>query len=199
MKALLRISIGLTLAVIMTGPARGSKPSPAQLAQNDSSQAQAERPREQAAPWKDSLAAAFAVLPDSAERTEATRLVFLATYKHHGNALAKDAAAFAAAWKALSETCRKSGLEPLEMGEAIYRFTNSDWAPVGGTTGPGLDRLKTAKDYKTWGKAVIASGKKAKAAKAIPAETWNKQAASYRVRLPADLAKVGLDPAPVRF
>lgn len=208
----------LTLAVLMTQPAWASRPSPRQLAQDQTREARMEKSRAEAAPWRDSLAAAFAglptspALPDSAATAEAVRLVFLTTYKHHGPAgtakpagksaaadSAASAASLAAAWTTLASECRAAKLAPLEMAEAIYRFTNSDWAPVSVATGPGLDKVKTATDYLLWGRAVIATGKKALASNAVPAEVWSRQAASYKVRKPADLAKVGINPPPVRF
>ena len=200
----------LTMAVLMTQPARASRPSLQALAASKGRHAQMEKARLQAAPWRDSLSSAFAVISDSAERTEAIRMLFLTTYKHHlPTSIAKPAAkpadstatasALATAWATMAVEARAAKLDPLEAAEAVYRFTNSDWAPVSATTGPGLDKVKSAKDYLVWGRAVIATGKKALAAKAVPADVWSRQAASYQVLEPADLPKVGLNPPRVRF
>ena len=56
----------------------------------------------------------------------------------------------------------KAKLNPVELAEAFYRFTNSDWAPVSLAKGPGLDKVATPKDYAAWAKAAIAAGKKAR-------------------------------------
>jgi hypothetical protein len=198
-----RAFTAVTLVVLMTGTGRASKPSPGQLAQDSIAQTEREHSKASAAPWQDSLTVACSGFADSNERAEAPRLLFLATYKHFGSGeqvkAAGKAAAFAEAWTTLAREGRAAGLDPVSIGEAIYRFTNSDWAPVSATKGPGLDRVKTAKDYLAWGRAVITAGKRALQVHADPSETWQRQAASYKVRKPADLAKVGLHPNPVRF
>lgn len=209
--------------------ARGSAPSPEELAEDSLAFVRLERNLEQAAPWKEALARAFAAEPDTALREEVVRLIFLTTYKHRipadtagaadspgaagaagipgaaGTAgpdtakLRKEAQTFHRAWIRLKKGSAQAGVPPLAVVEAIYRFTNSDWAPVNGARGPGLDKVVTAKDYRTWADALLPAGRKALAAGLDPAEVWNRQAAAYAVREPEDLKSAPLQPPPPRF
>jgi hypothetical protein len=193
---------GILLGVLLQQPARGSAPSPEEL---DAWQAHEQSVKEamaKAEPWKAAIAAEFAGEPE-----KAWNAVFLATYKHRlsdtGEAGAKarnsGAKAMLKAWKTVKAQCAKAKLDPVELAEAIYRFTNSDWAPVGGAKGPGLDKLATAKDYLAWAEAAIAAGKRARKSKIPPAEAWSNAAESYQVREPGDLAKADLKKNPRRF
>ena len=204
----------------MQADARGSAPSPGDRARDSLRSERLERNLDRAAPWKGALALAFLAEPDSVLREEAVRLIFLATYKHRlaavgdsaGPAAAGKAAppldsarmrseaeAFHKTWVRMKSASAKAGLPPLAMAEAIYKFTNSDWAPVGGARGPGLDRVETAKDYRAWVAALIPVGRKALAAGLDPAEVWSRQAASYAVREPKDLKSAPLQPPSPRF
>lgn len=204
----------LTLVVLMHSDARGSAPSPEDLALDSLRITQTEKDQLAAAPWRESLAAAFAAESDTALRPEAVRLFFLATYKHRVAArksagpagvppsvhqFQADAKAFYKAWVSLKAGCAKAGLAPLDLAEAVYRFTNSDWAPVGAARGPGLDKVKTSRDYRAWVTALVPVGRKALQAELEPKEVWSRQAASYTVREPRDLEKAGLQPPQPRF
>lgn len=200
--------------------ARGSAPSPDDLAQDSLRAERLERNLEQAAPWKEALARAFAAETDSTLREETVRLIFLTTYKHRLSAeddsakakapgkaapggdparLRQDAQAFLRVWTRMKTVAAKAGLPPMAMAEAIYCFTNSDWAPSNGARGPGLDRVATAKDYRAWVDALVPVGRKALKAGLDPAEVWIRQAASYAVRVPKDLENAPLQPPPPRF
>lgn len=187
----------LTLVVLMQPTTRASAPSPQQLEQWKNHERQVKEKQERALPWKSALENAF-----SKESTEVVRFIFLTTYKHHvpdsGMPPKGDekpaAEAFFKAWKKAKAACAKAGLQPLELAEAIYRFTNSDWAPVSVATGPGLDKVASAKDYEKWATAAIAAGRKARKGGLAPASVWSDQAASYQVQEPKDIAKVGLTP-----
>lgn len=204
----------LTLVVLMHPDARGSAPSPEDLALDSLRITQTEQDQQTAAPWRESLVAAFAAEADTALRSEAVRLFFLTTYKHRltrpkaaGSASASlparhsldDAKGFYKAWVSLKTSCAKANLPPLDLTEAVYKFTNSDWAPVSVARGPGLDKVKTARDYRTWVTALIPVGRKALQAQLEPKEVWGRQAASYTVREPKDLEKAGLQPPQPRF
>lgn len=200
----------LTLVILMQENARGSAPSPEDLAQDSVRLSQMEKNQETAAPWKEALAAAFAAETDTTLRSEAVRLFFLTTYKHRlaapkaagssasVNAKA-DAKAFYKAWASLKAECAKAGLAPLDLAEAVYRLTNSDWAPVSVAKGPGLDKVKTAREYRAWVTALVPVGHRALQAQLDPKDVWNRQASSYTVREPKDLEKAGLQPPQPRF
>jgi hypothetical protein len=188
---------------------RAGPPSPDLIARFNKHRDSLALVREHAAPWKGALAKAFAVEKDSALREQAADFIFLTTYKHYVPArkpgktatttLARKAAAFHAAWKALADSCGKAKLPSLELTEAIYRLTNSDWAPVSVAAGPGLNNVKTAGDYTAWGLALIDLGKRAQAAGLDPIRVWRAQAAGYKIRESKDLASAELQPAPVMF
>ena len=108
------------------------------------------------------------------------------------------AKAFAKAWTGIRKSCSRAGLNPQELAEALYRFTNSDWAPVSATRGPGLDQVATPKGLVAWARAAIAAGRTARKAKLDPASVWRNQAESYDAPEPEDLEKVGLTPPPRR-
>jgi hypothetical protein len=207
-----------------TVASRGSAPSPEELAQDSLRAERMERDLERAAPWKEALVRAFMAEPDTALREEAVRLVFLTTYKHRlpgadtsgadtsgadssGTAatsrdstrLRKDAQTFHRAWARLKSVSTKAGIPPLAVAEAVYRFTNSDWAPANGARGPGLDRVASAKDYRAWVDALVPVGRKALEAGLDPAVIWGRQAASYTVREPKDLKTAPLQPPQPRF
>lgn len=157
--------------------------------------------KERAAPWKLALAKAF-----RGESPEAVHQVFLATYKHYipdsGQAeksgSVRAAMGFFKVWTGAKKDCAKADLDPVKMANALYKFTNSDWAPVGVALGPGLDRVMTPRDYESWAKAVVTQGKKARKAGLDPVAVWDAQANSLMVRDIKDFDKTGLNPPPVR-
>ncbi|MBW8890225.1 MAG: hypothetical protein JF616_20925 [Fibrobacteres bacterium] len=194
----------LTLGVFMSQEARSAPPDPKLIKQFRALQDSLARVREAAGPWKRALERAFAKESDTALGRKAADLIFLSTYKHYplpekADRDLKAARRFYAAWKKLSGECVKAKLSPLELTQAIYQLTNSDWAPVSVTLGPGLDKLSEPADLREWGLALIAFGKRAKAEGMDPAASWDLQAESYLVREPGDLAKANLQPAPVKF
>jgi hypothetical protein len=194
MKRLFTLSV-LFLVIIMSQPARGSAPSPDDLENWKVHEQQVKASLEKAAPWKAALEKAF-----TGEASEIIGFVFLTTYKHHvsdtGTAKPgeKDSTAmdFFNTWRAVKKKSFKAKLNPIELAEAIYRFTNSDWAPVSLARGPGLDKVATPETYEIWADAAIASGKKALKAGLVPAATWSNQAASYQVREPGDIERTSL-------
>lgn len=194
----------LTLAAIMQLPSRASAPSHEELEAWESREQQMKITQAKALPWKAALEKAFFIAATdtahsgaSSDTEKIVQFIFLTTYKHHipvsvnGNIKpqAKEAKAFHQAWIKIKAHCEKTELNPLELAEAIYRFTNSDWAPVSGTSGPGLDKVSTPKEYQAWANAAIAAGIKAKQAGQAPSAAWLNQASSYQVRLPKDIAK----------
>lgn len=200
--------------ILMRYDVRGSAPSPEVLAQDSLRITQTEQDQLAADPWRESLAAAFAAEADTGLRSEAVRLFFLTTYKHHlampratgsdgasqsAHRTQADAKAFYKTWVSLKTGCAKAGLAPLDLTEAVYKFTNSDWAPVSVARGPGLDKVKTARNYRTWVTALVPVGRRAMQAQLDPKEVWGRQAASYTVREPKDLEKAGLQPPKPRF
>lgn len=201
----------LSLVVLMQPHARGSAPSPEDLAQDSLRVAQTEQDQQSASPWREALLTAFTAEADAAARSEAARLFFLTTYKHRladprtagaspsTDQARRDAKSFYKTWESLKAGCAKEGIAPLDLAEAVYKFTNSDWAPVSVAKGPGLDRVKTARQYRAWVTALLPVGRKAIQAKLEPREVWNRQAASYTVREPRDLEKAGLQPPQPRF
>ena len=196
------IPLAITLAVLMRQPARGSAPSPDDLENWKAYEVQLQANLEKALPWKTAVEKTF-----SAESEESIRFIFLSTYKHRlpdsgaskAQDLEKGAKALFKTWKSVKKDCVKAKLNPVELAEAIYRFTNSDWAPVSLAKGPGLDKVATPKDYAAWAKAAIAAGKKARKAGLEPASAWQKQAASYQVSEPGDIAKTSLTAPQPRF
>lgn len=195
---------GLAMGVFMPQTARSGPPDPNLMKRFQARQDSLDRIREAAGPWKIALEKAFAAEADTGLGKEAAGFIFLSTYKHYqppadADRDAKAAREFHETWRQLAGECAKAKLPPLEMTEAIYKLTNSDWAPVSFATGPGLDKLIGPADLRAWGQALIAFGKRARAAKKDPAGAWGLQAKSYRVHSPADLAKADLNPPPVKF
>ena len=172
-----------------------ARPSEEDLARWDEHVFQREKNIEQAMPWKDALGKALA-----SEAVEIIQFIFLTTYKHHisdaekGHAISLESEAmdFLKRWKKVKEACKKAELDTSELTEAIYRFTNSDWAQVSAARGPGLDNVATAKEYQAWAMAVIAAGIKAIKAGRVPSSEWHNQARSYLIHEHRDLDKVTL-------
>jgi hypothetical protein len=196
------VTIAISLVVLMQQPSRASAPSPDDLDNWKVHEDRLQTNLEKAIPWKTALTKVFAAEPESA-----VQFIFLTTYKHRlpdsgasePGDFGKHAKALYKTWKSVTKDCAKAKLDPTELAEAIYRFTNSDWAPVSLTKGPGLDKVATPKDYAAWAKAAIAVGKKARKAGLEPASVWQKQAASYQVSEPGDIAKTSLTPVQPRF
>jgi hypothetical protein len=196
------IPLAITLAVLMQQPSRASAPSPDEMDNWKVHEDRLQTNLENTIPWKTALIKVFVAEPESA-----VQFIFLTTYKHRlpdsgasePEELGKHAKELFKTWKSLKRDCAKAKLDPTELAEAIYRFTNSDWAPVSLTKGPGLDKVATPKDYAAWAKAAIAAGKKAKKAGLEPASVWQKQAASYQVSVPGDIAKTSLTAVQPRF
>jgi hypothetical protein len=198
---IISVTAGLAMGVFMSQEARSGPPNPELMKRFEAHQDSLARVREAAGPWKAALEKAFATEADSGKAAD---LVFLSTYKHYAPPVKPDrdrkaARRFHEAWKKLTGECAQAKLRPLELARAIYELTNSDWAPASFATGPGLDKLISPADLCEWGRALIAFGKRAQAAKMDPAAAWHMQAESYRVREPGDLAKAELKPPPARF
>jgi phosphoglycolate phosphatase-like HAD superfamily hydrolase len=196
------IPLAMISVVLMQQPARASAPSPEDLDRWKIHEQQIDELLQKALPWKTEIEKVF-----SAESKEIVRFIFLTTYKHHvpdsgrgkPSALEPEAKAFLQTWKSASKACVKASVKPVDMADAIYRFTNSDWSSVSVATGPGLDKVAGPKDYQAWVNALIAVAKKAKKKGLDPASVWFNQAGSYQVHEPADLVKVGLNPTPPAF
>jgi|GEM_PF-5084703 len=175
-------------------PSRASAPSQEGLDSWETHEQQMRLIQAKALPWKAALDDAFSSY-DGGDSGNIVQFIFLATYKHHipgytnGKPREKEAKAFSQAWTKIKAHCEKSDLNPQELAEAIYRFTNSDWAPVSATQGPGLDKVATPKEYQAWANAAITAGVKAKKAGLAPASAWLNQAASYQVHAPKDINK----------
>lgn len=192
----------VTLALLLPLAALAGPPSPRDLERWAAHEKQRDARLERAAPWKAALDSAL-----TAEADSTRGILFLITYKHHvqdsgkpvPTGLAKRARAFARTWTAIRKDCGKAKLDPHEMAQAIYRLTNSDWAPVSATRGPGLDKVAAPKDLKTWSDALIRVSYRARKAGMDPASVWSNQASSYDISKPADLEKAKLTPSPRRF
>lgn len=198
----MKAPLTVTLALLLPAAALAAPPSPRDLERWAAHEKQRDARLERAAPWKAALDTA---MPAEADSTR--EILFLITYKHHVQdsgkpapaGLAKRARAFAMTWAAIRKDCGKAKVDPHEVAQATYRLTNSDWAPVSAATGPGLDRVATPKDLKTWSDALVRVAKRARKAGMDPAQVWSDQAKSYDISKPADLEKAKLKPAPRRF
>lgn len=197
----MRSPISLACALFLAAASAAAPPSPKDLERWAIHERQRDARLERAEPWKSALAAA---LPAEADSTR--DLLFLITYKHHvrdsgepaPTGLGRKARAFSKTWNAILRDCTKAGIRSHDLAQAIYRFTNSDWSPVSGSRGPGLDQVAAPSDLQSWARAVLATAAKARKAGMDPAQVWLDQAESYGVSSPADIAKVGLKPAPRR-
>lgn len=195
------LNLTMVFAMSISLTALATAPSPEDLDKWEAYEQARDARLEQAKPWEAALRKA---LPSEAEST--VHFLFLTTYKHQvqdsGQAAPKGqdakAKAFARAWAGIRKSCSQARLHPHELAEALYRFTNSDWAPMSVTRGPGLDQVATPKALETWAKAAIEAGRKAQKAKLDPASVWRAQAESYDAPKPEDLKRVGLTPPPRR-
>ncbi|MCP4161595.1 MAG: hypothetical protein GY760_16095 [Deltaproteobacteria bacterium] len=123
----------------------------------------------------------------------------LSTYKHFPpsksleelNITAKE---FAIAISILKNLCEKNKLSLQKLTYTIYLLTNSDFEPVTCARGGGLDKLKTAKEFKIWGIALINLALLANKKGVDPYIIWNKHVMSTQVHTVEDIEKFGLNP-----
>jgi hypothetical protein len=199
-----RIFVCLIVAVVLgvwLPAARGDKPSAEILKRWARHRAKIRQRMAAAKPWEKALEAALA-RQGFKDRKALARWTLLATYKHYRPALHRGAALrrwardLARAWKQLQPRCRRLKLRNVDLAEAIYQLTNSDWEPVSCARGPGLNKVRTGAQYLAWGRALIRVATRARQARLNPVGVWHRIAVSLAFKTVAQLQNVNVRRVP---
>jgi hypothetical protein len=187
--------------------ARARRPSRAMIEANAKKRAKISQKRKQAAPWGRALKKALYSLLKK-RKVQYPKLIiehtFWITYKHYrpahhtGRRLKKWALSFRKPWQKLIRGSKKLGVRPLQLARAIYKFTNSDYQPASCVDGQGQNKVRTAKQFLRWGQALLALGRRAKAAGKNPLKVWDR-AVGARIATIASIKRLNvkrIPPAP---